>query len=166
MADQGLLWFLKLDGIPGESQDSDYQDQIKLESFSWSVHNASSLGSGSTGGSIAVGQVGDIMATKFADKASFKLMEYTTTGKHIPSGQVTGVKLSGDGNKIPYIVIKLTDAFLTSWQMGASSGDQLPVENFSLHMVKVENEYKVQDNEGNKQASILFNWNIQQNKAA
>ena len=36
-------YFLKIDGIKGESQDKTHKDEIQLNSFSWGATNAGSM---------------------------------------------------------------------------------------------------------------------------
>ena len=43
-------YFLKIDGIPGESQDKTHKNEIQLNSFSWGATNAGILRDGRRGG--------------------------------------------------------------------------------------------------------------------
>src|SRR5271168_3005805 len=110
--------FLDLDGIEGESQDSQYTNKIELQSFSWGATNNSSYASG-TGSGIGKGQIQDISCTKYADKASLKLMEKAVNGKPIDSGKISLLKLSGD-TKVAYMEFDLTNIVVTSYQVSAT----------------------------------------------
>lgn len=162
MAD--IYAFLELEGIEGESQDSDYSDKIALQSFSWGATNNSSYASG-TGSGIGKGQIQDITCSKYTDKASLKLMERAVNGKPISSGKLTLLKQSGD-TKIPYFELDLTNVVVTSFQVAAAGDGQLPMESFSLHFVKVQSHYKPQGNEGDPAGNVDFGWDLQQNAAA
>jgi type VI secretion system secreted protein Hcp len=162
MAD--IYAFLDLDGIEGESQDSQYQNKIALQSFSWGATNNSSYVSG-TGSGIGKGQIQDISCSKFCDKASLKLMERSVNGKPITSGKLSLLKQSGD-TKIPYLELELTDIVVTSFQTSASGDGQLPMEAFTLHFVQVKSHYKPQGNEGDPSGNIDFGWHLQQNGPA
>ena len=45
-------FFLKIDGIEGESQDKTHKNEIQLESWSWGQSNTGSMGAG--GGRVVV----------------------------------------------------------------------------------------------------------------
>jgi type VI secretion system secreted protein Hcp len=156
--------FLDLDGIEGESQDSDYQNKIGLLSFSWGATNNSSFSAG-TGSGIGKGQIQDISCTKFVDKASLKLMEKAVNGQPINSGKISLLKLSGD-TKVAYLEFELSNIVVTSYQVSGSGDGQLPTDHFSLHFVKVKSHYKPQSNTGDASGSVDFGWDLQQNAPA
>ncbi|MGO9684312.1 MAG: Hcp family type VI secretion system effector [Beijerinckiaceae bacterium] len=156
--------FLDLDGIEGESQDSEYQKKIELLSFSWGASNNSSFSAG-TGAGIGKGQIHDMHFTAFASKASLKLMERSVNGKAISSGTVTLLKQSGD-TKIAYLKYELTNIVVTNFEMSASGNGELPTESFTLHFVKVKSSYQPQGNEGDPAGNVDFGWNLQENAAA
>lgn len=162
MAD--IYAFLELEGIEGESQDSDYQNKIEVQSFSWGATNNSSYASG-TGSGIGKGQIQDITCTKYTDKASLKLMERSVNGKPLDSGKLSLLKQSGD-SKIAYLEIDLTNVVVTSFQVTATGDGRLPMESFSLHFVQFQAHYKPQGNEGDPAGNVDFGWNLQQNASA
>lgn len=162
MAD--IYAFLELEGIEGESQDSDYQDKIEIQSIGWGSSNNSSYAVG-TGSGIGKGQIQDITLTKYADKASLKLMERSVNGKPIDSGKLSLLKQSGE-SKIAYLEIQLTNVVVTSYQFSGSGNGNLPMESFSLHFVQFQAHYKPQGNAGDPAGNIDFGWNLQQNTPA
>jgi type VI secretion system secreted protein Hcp len=153
--------FLELDGIEGESQDSDYAKKIELQSMSWGSTNNSSFRHG-TGSSIGQGDTHDISCSKYTDKASLNLHKYCTIGKVIPSAKLTLLKQQGD-SKIAYFEVKLTNVVVTGWHLNAGGDGNLPVEQFNLHFVKHESSYKPQGDSGDPQGNVDFNWDIQKN---
>jgi type VI secretion system secreted protein Hcp len=157
-----IYGFLKLDGIDGEAQDSDYENQIELQSMSWGVQNNSSFRYG-TGSGIGQGDTLDITCTKYTDKASVNLMQYCTTGKPIESGELTLLKMTGD-SKFAYLVSKLSNIVVTSWNISAVGDGNLPGEHFTLHFVKHETTYQPQSDTGDPSGSVSFSWDIQKNK--
>jgi type VI secretion system secreted protein Hcp len=162
MAD--IYAFLDLEGIPGEAQDSKYDKKIELQSFSWGASNNSSYTSG-TGSGIGKGQVQDISISKFTCSASLKLLERAVSGKPIPKGKLTLLKLAGE-TKIPYFEAELENVVVTSFHISASGGGQLPMESATLHFVKVKSHYKPQSNVGDAQGPIEFGWDLQKNESA
>ena len=74
-------YFLKIDGVPGESADAKHKGEIQLESFSWGETNPGGGGMGGGGGAGKV-QMQDLVVTMLVSKASPKLMLACATGKH------------------------------------------------------------------------------------
>ena len=118
--------FLELEGIEGEAQDSDYQGKIELQSFSWGASNNSSFAVG-TGASVGKGQIHDISISMYMSRASLRLMERAVNGLHVNTGKISLLKLSGD-KKIPYFEIDMDHVVVTSHNISAHGGGQLPME--------------------------------------
>lgn len=153
--------FLKLNGIEGESQDAEYQNQIELQSAGWGSSNNSSFDFG-TGSGVGLGQVHDISCVKYTDKSSLNLHKYCVTGKVVPDGQLTLLKLQ-DQTKIAYFKVNMTNIVINGWSFSANGDGQLPSEHFTLHFVKSESTYLPQGDTGDPQGAVTFNWDIQQN---
>jgi type VI secretion system secreted protein Hcp len=156
----GVDYFLKIDGIPGESTDSKHKDEIVLTSFSMGVSNAGSLSSGGGGGE-GKASFHDFNFTHKFDKASPLLMLACATGKHIPTATMTARKAGKGG--FEFLFIKMNDVLVTSSQTGGS-GDDLPVEAVSLAFAKIEVDYKPQRANGSLGAATSFTWNLLQNR--
>jgi type VI secretion system secreted protein Hcp len=156
----GVDYFLKIDGIPGESTDSKHKDEIVLTSFSMGVSNAGSLSSGGGGGE-GKASFHDFNFTHKFDKASPLLMLACATGKHIPTATMTARKAGRGG--FEFLFIKMNDVLVTSSQTGGS-GDDLPVEAVSLAFAKVEVDYKEQKANGSLGATTSFLWNLKENR--
>ena len=156
--------FLELEGIEGEAQDSDHQGKIELQSFSWGASNNSSFATG-TGGSVGKGQIHDISISMYTSRASLRLMERAVNGQHINKAKLSLLKQSGD-KKIPYFELDLEHVVVTSFQISAHSGGQLPMELATLHFVKVKSKYLPQGNEGDATGNVDFGWDLQKNVAA
>src|SRR5437899_871992 len=111
--------FIKLDGITGESKDSNHSGEIDVLSVSFGMSNAGSFGMGSGGG---VGKVSiqDIVFTKLVDKSSPTLMLKCATGDHIDTGKLT-VRKAG-GTPLEFYTIDLEKIFITSITNGGSNG--------------------------------------------
>src|SRR5688572_18436432 len=88
-------YFLKIDGIEGESQDAKHKAEIDLESWSWGETQS---GSHATGGGGGAGKVSmqDFHFVMRVNKASPKLLLACASGQHIPSAILTCRKAGGD----------------------------------------------------------------------
>jgi X-X-X-Leu-X-X-Gly heptad repeat protein len=99
--------FLKLDGIPGESQEG-----IRLQSFSWGVSNPSSNVT-SSGGSAGSGKASfqDFSFTSVVGKQSPQLFRSVVEGTRIGSGTLTV------NDKVEPITIKFSEVFISSYKL-------------------------------------------------
>ena len=80
MAD--TYFFLKLDGIDGESQDTDHSGEIDVMSFSEGITNAGTFDAG-TGGNTGQANYADLSIAKYVDKSSTTLRQYCGLGTAI-----------------------------------------------------------------------------------
>jgi type VI secretion system secreted protein Hcp len=155
-------YFLKLDGIEGESQDSKHKGEIDIQSFSFGASQSGTFASGGGGGA---GKVAfqDIHFTHKVDKSSPKLMLACANGQHIKSGIVTCRK-AGTGQQ-EYLKLTISDVLVSSTQVGGSSaGDLLPTDQFSLNFAKIEFSYQMQKADGSLDSPIIAGWDLKANK--
>ncbi len=154
-------FFLKIDGIEGESQDSKHKNEIQLQSFSF---GAIQPGSAAHGGGASVGkvQMSDFNATKFTDKSSPKLFQYCCAGTHIPNVMLTCRKAGGSQQE--YLKITLKEVMVASFHGNGSGGNALPVEQFGLTFSSVSFEYHPQDDKGHVGGAITGGWNTKTNQ--
>lgn len=155
-------FFLKVDGAPGESPDDKHPNEIEVQSFTWGVHN---LGSSQHGGGAGSGrsQASDYSFVKMFDKASPKLMLMCSDGTHIPKITLTCRK-AGKGQQ-EYLKIEFTDAFVSSYQVGGSSGGGvIPSDSISLNFSKIEMTYKEQKKDGTLGGQTQAAYDFKKNK--
>ena len=151
--------FLKLDGIPGESQDKTHKDWIDILSWSWNLSHpiTGGLGSGSSSGKV---DIGDLTVTKYVDKATGPLYQKLTQGTHIASGEVH-IRKHGD-KPMEYLKFKMTQVLVSSVSVGGS-GSEKAMETVSLNLAKTEFDYFAQGATGNPEKAGHFGWDIKQN---
>jgi type VI secretion system secreted protein Hcp len=155
-------YFLKIDGIPGESTDSKHKDEIDVLAWSWGEANPvhHSGGGGSGGGKV---QIQDFTFSANLSKASPHLMLACASGKHL-KGAVLSARRSGKGQQ-EFLTFSLSDVLVSSYQTaGAEAGDVVPIDSFSLNFSKIEMEYKQQKATGAAAGSIKVGWDVKQNK--
>ena len=156
----GVDYFLKLDGIPGESRDVKHKGEIQLESFSWGESNppAPVRGGGSGAGKV---QVHDLNVVKALDKASPKLFLACASGEHIKEATLTARK-AGKGQQ-EFLVFKFTDLLVSAYQTGAGGGEA-PTDQVSFNFATIETEYRPQKPDGSLDAPVKAGWDVKQNK--
>ena len=153
-------YFLKVEGIEGESLDDRHKGEIDILSFSWGMSNSGSFASGSGAGA-GKASFGSIRVTTAVTKASPLIFESVATGKHIPNVTLSAVKTGATGQE--FLKVTLTDVVITSYQTGGTVGE-VPTDTFRLNFAKIEIEYKPQKADGSLDASVNAGWDLQANK--
>ena len=135
-------YYLKIDGIDGESQDKEFPKWIQITSFSWGGTNSGDVSSGASGkGKV---KFHDVSITAPMNAASPSLAQYMANGKPIASAELA-VRVAGDP---PQVIkrIKLAGVFVSKF---VNSGDgSRPVDTFTLNYAKINFDYGAQDEKG------------------
>jgi type VI secretion system secreted protein Hcp len=155
-------YFLKIDGIEGESQDSKHKNEIDLVSWSWGETNS---GDAAHRGGMGVGKVSmqDFHFTMRVNKASPKLMLACANGEHIKTAELTCRKAGKEQQE--YLKIKLSDLVVSNFQTGGSGGDGvIPEDHIGLNFSKIEYEYKEQKADGTLGGTVKSGYDLKQNK--
>jgi type VI secretion system secreted protein Hcp len=154
-------FFLKIEGIDGESADSKHKGEIDLESWSWGEHNSGSHAAGGGGG---VGKVSmqDFSFTAQTSKATPKLMLACASGEHIKKATLVCRKAGKDQQE--YLKVTFTDLLVSSYQTGGH-GDAMAADQISLNFAKIEYEYKEQKPDGTLGGAVKAGWDLKANKA-
>jgi len=156
--------YLKLDGLDGEAADKDHKDWIEVESFSWGVDNPASFAIGK-GGQATQAHIAAISVQKVCDKSSVAMFKACTTGKHIPKGTISCMKLDGD-TRVEYLKIDLVDIMVSGLQWSGSGGEHLVHEHVSFVFAEFKEAYKLQEDKGSAGGNTDFGWKIQQSEAS
>jgi type VI secretion system secreted protein Hcp len=155
-------YFLKIDGIQGESLDSKHKGEIQLESFSWGETNPGTAHSGGGAGAGKV-QMQDLHFVMQINKASPKLMLACASGKHIKQAVLTARKAGKTQQE--FLVFKFTDLLVSSYQTGGSQhAEVLPMDQVSFNFARIELEYRPQKADGSLDAPIKAGWDLKTNK--
>lgn len=155
-------YFLKIDGIPGESTDSKHGKEIDVESWSWSESNGGGSGMGSGHGAGKV-NMNDFSFSMRTNKASPKLMLNCANGAHIKDALLTCRKAGKEQQE--YLIIKFSDLLVSSFQTGGSAGDVVPVDQIALNFAKIQYEYYPQKPDGTLGTKVPVGWDLKLNKA-
>ena len=171
-------YFLKIEGIDGESQDAKHKGEIELASWSWGESNAGAghFGGGGGGGAGKV-SMQDFHFTSRVDKSSPKLFLACASGQHIKTAVITCRKAGGapltataaSGDQIAptpgdaFLAYKLADVFVSSYQIGGGVDSELPAVQFSLNFAKIEVDFRPQNAEGGFGQPIVAGWDLVRN---
>ena len=155
-------YFLKIDGVEGESTDSKHSKEIELESFSFGAANAGSFSSGGGGGTGKVA-MNDFHFVKKTDKASAKLLTACCVGEHIKTATLVCRKAGKEQQE--FLTIIVSPILVSSYQTGGSAGsDVIPMDQVSLNYGKIEYKYKEQKADGSLGGEIVGGWDVTTNK--
>jgi type VI secretion system secreted protein Hcp len=153
-------YFLKLDGIPGESKDAKHKDEIDVLAFSWGVGHA---GSTSTGGGGGAGKAvfDDLLVVARTSKASPLLWLACASGTHIKTAVLTCRKAGKPPQE--FLTIILSEVLVASYEVDGSD-DEPPLDQVSFSYAKIETHYTPVDKTGKPQPAIKAGWDLKTNK--
>ena len=152
-------YFLKLDGISGESKDSKHKGEIEVLSFTFGETQGRPSGVG--GGGAGKVQMSDFSFTARTTKASPQLFLSCAQGKHIKQAILT-VRKAGASQQ-EYLIIKLNDVLVSAYALGSGEGESEPHDAFSLNFVKLSYDYKPQKADGSLDAPVHAGWDLSKN---
>jgi type VI secretion system secreted protein Hcp len=155
-------YFLKIDGVDGESTDDKHKNEIDVMSFSWGATNSGSAGQGGGQGSGKVAPQ-DFSFTKRDDKSSPVLYIGCATGQHYKSAVLVCRKAGGGQQE--FLKITMSDVLVSSFNSSGSGGDDLvPVNQISLNYGKLEYSYKEQKADGSLGGEVKQQYDFTANK--
>ncbi len=151
-------YFLKIDGIPGESQDSKHKDEIHLESWSFGAQQSGTFAFGGGGGAGKV-SMQDFHFVMTVNKASPKLFLACSTGDHIKSATLTCRKAGK--NQQDFYKVTFSDLLVSSFQTsGSGSATVLPQESISFNFAKIEWQYAEQNADGSLKGPVKVGYDL------
>ena len=153
-------YFLRIDGIPGESTDKKHAGEIDVESFSWGEAQTGPIGVGGGGGAGKV-QIQDLHVTAPVSKASPLLILACASGTHVKSA-VLSARRAGKKAADDFLTFSLSDVLVRSYQIAGSEAEP-PRDAVSLAFAKIEIEYKEQKADGSLGASTRVGWDVVKN---
>ena len=145
-------YFLKIDGIPGEST---------ILSFHWGESQQGTTQSSSSASSSGKVNMQDFHFVMKYNKASPKLFLSCASGEHFQKAVLIVRKAGKDQQE--YLKWTLSDVVCSSYQTAGSNPD-VPNDQFSLNFSKIEVEYKPQKADGTLDSPVKAGWDLKKNK--
>jgi type VI secretion system secreted protein Hcp len=168
-------YFLKIEGIEGESEDDKHKNEIELSSFSWSELQSGSFAQGGGGGAGKV-QMKNLEFCSPVSKASPKLMLACATGKHIKDATLTCRKAGGGQQE--FMKVTLSDVLVSKYETGSSSpvvgtdgasedgySIGVPMDQVGLNFGKIQVEYRPQKEDGSLGNPVKAGYDLKSNKS-
>lgn len=151
-------WFLKIDGIEGESTDERHRGEIDVLEWSWGVAQPNARpGSGAASGRPTFQ---DFEFVARISKASPTLFASCATGAHHRSAVLSGVH-PGAQSQPEFLRYELTDVLVTAVH---HDDDQaaVPTERFSLSYRRIQMTYRLPSPTGGPSAPIQAGFDLAQ----
>ena len=164
-------YFLKIEGIEGESEDDAHKGEIELHSFDWEEMQTGTFAQGGGGGAGKV-QMQNLEFCCHVGKSSPKLMLACATGQHIPSALLTCRKAGGGQQE--FYKITFTDVLVATYHTGSRSkeapgeegyGQGVPMDRVGLNFGKIQVEYRPQKEDGSLDNPVKAGYSLKTNKA-
>ena len=154
--------FLKLDGIKGESTDTQHREEIDVASFSWGLSQQRTT---STGGGSGVGKADfqDLQVVTNVSQASPQLFLACAGGRHIQTAVLTCRRASGSHQQ-DFLKYTLSDVLVASYHSDGQAEDSVPGDELSLKYAQVKVEYRPQRADGSLGTPITAGWNLKTNE--
>jgi type VI secretion system secreted protein Hcp len=155
-------YFLKIDGVEGESQDAKHPKEIQLQSwgFGETQQGTFSAGGGGGAGKVSMDDFTFVMST---NKASPLLFQKCANGEHIKSAILT-VRKAGK-EQLEYLKWTFTNLLVSAYNTSGTAGsDLLPIDQISLNFEKVQIDYKEQNPDGTLMGAVTKFYDLKQSQ--
>jgi type VI secretion system secreted protein Hcp len=154
-------YFLKIDGVDGDSPDAKHKNEMELESWSLGATNTADVGTTGLGaGKVSFNDLNFVMKV---NKASPKLMQACASGEHFKKAVLTCRKAGKDA--VEFLKYTFSDCMVSSFhQGGSSSGTIVPLDQVSLAFSKIEKEFKGQKPDGTPDGAVKGGWDLKSNQ--
>jgi type VI secretion system secreted protein Hcp len=154
-------YFLKLDGIDGESIDAHHPNEIVLTSWSVGAANSAPIAS-ATGAGAGKVTLKDFHFTKAYDKASPRLFLACCNGQHIKSATLTCRKATA--GQVEFLIVTLTNLIVTSYDVLGAADGVVQDDQVTLGYARIELRYVQQSPTGAALPPITTGWDLAANK--
>jgi type VI secretion system secreted protein Hcp len=155
-------YFLRIDGVAGESADAKHKGEIEVESWSWGEANAGPhLGGGGGGGRV---EMQDFHFVAPVSKASPTLLLACATGHHYKSAVLTCRQVGKAQQE--FLTFTFSDVLVSSFAIGGTAASEVaPIDQVSLNFSKIQVEYKEQKADGSLGTSTKVGWDVKTHKS-
>jgi type VI secretion system secreted protein Hcp len=159
-------FYLQLDGIKGESTDSNHVGWIECMSINWDIQQPKSATASTGGGHTAErAELSEISISKLVDLSSPMLAQTCACGKTIPKAKLEMMRADGNGTPIKYFEVELENVLIAHIAPGFAGGD-IAAEGLGLKFSKVKWKYTQQKIGGGSGGNTAGGWDLTTNRIA
>ncbi|MBA2298196.1 MAG: type VI secretion system tube protein Hcp [Actinobacteria bacterium] len=154
-------YFLKLDGIEGDSTDARHSGELVLDSFGWGLSQTGGPPGRGAGAASGKPQFQDLVFVQKTGRASPRLFLACATGQRLKSAVLTARR----AGKTPFEFLTLTlgDVVVSSFQESGGAGEP-PLETVSLASARLEISYRQQSATGKPEPELRAGFDLTLNK--
>jgi type VI secretion system secreted protein Hcp len=154
-------YFLKIEGIKGESTDQVFKDEIEVIAWSWGARQSEPPGASSRSSGKA--QVNPLNLTTRTNLASAKLFIACASGQHFPSATLSAVRRSSRHSDA-FLIWTLKDVMVIAYTVSAENLDVPPTDEISLEFSRIEMEYRPLNSDGTLGSIVKSGWDFHANR--
>jgi type VI secretion system secreted protein Hcp len=148
-----VRYFLRLEGIPGESTVEGHEGEIELLSLSWGLHAPEAPSYEGGAGRSGRVEVDRLTALAETSVASPRLLGACATGQHISTATLTGWRDDETGERRQdFLVITLSDVLVSGYQLEGGAGGE-PEDEVVLSFSRIQVEIEAVDGSAREQVS-------------
>jgi type VI secretion system secreted protein Hcp len=156
--------YLQLEGIKGESADSEHAGWIECSMLDWMISQPKSATNSSAGGHTAERCEHSTLALrKLSDLATPILLQYCSMGKTIPAGRLEFFRADGMGERVKYFEVEMTNVLVGEVVPEVHQGAAMS-EHVSLKYSKVKWRYTQQKVGGGVKGVTAGGWDLATNR--
>lgn len=156
--------YLFIEGIKGESADSNHPGWIEITSASWGVIQPRSATASTAGGHTAERcEHKSISLSKLTDLASPILMQMCSAGRTIPKVRIDFMRADSEGHPIKYYELELEHALVGSIDQVMHAGSGLH-DSFTLRYARARWKYTQQKIIGGAGGNTAGSWDLSTNR--
>jgi type VI secretion system secreted protein Hcp len=157
-------YFLKIDGIAGESRRVGHENEIEV--MSWAFGCSQTALGDFGGGQGAAGRVSmqDFHFTKMMCKAGPKIVQSMFKGEHIATVKMVARRLGMQGGKpLDYLIWEFADVVISSHSYSGPSSE-VPTEAISFRFGKCKVHYRAVKDNGQPEGALSGGWDLRKNQ--
>lgn len=156
--------YLQIDGIKGESADSEHVGWIEVSSAHWGVTQPRSATASTAGGHTAERCEHRTLAfSKLADISSPILMQTCSMGRTIPRARLELLRADGNGLRVRYYEVELENVLIANIEQVVSEGNVLH-DSVGLKFSAVKWKYAQQKIGGGAGGNTSGGWCLSTNR--
>ena len=152
-------YFLKLEGIPGETKDRMHREEIEVQGWSWGA-TQNVLSHTVMGKQVREAQanVRDMRVSMYTCRATPRLVGACLTLEKIHTAVLSCRKSGAIAQD--YLIITLKDVIITSVELAGGSPNLLPIDVITLNFGQLDILYREQSSEGDMKGPLRFIYDV------
>jgi len=152
-------YYLKLDGIAGETTIGSTKEAVAIRSFQLGIENPSSIGSKTGGAGAGKATFQTLTIEKAVDSTSPMFMQRVAMGQHFTGMEIVARKSGAGGPAATYMRWAFQPVFVTKQEHTGSTGDDAPTEKLTFVFGAMQQNYTKQGQDGKTTGNVIKVWN-------